>query len=166
MRAREFVENGPQFPDILKTVLRKDTPPQQTNQNANAVPQPPVASTGTQNPQKYSAVSAGTPTPQNGVPTLPTTAQSAQGQTTGSTPNQPNSSGQSVQDLSKIQSSDVEKLKGKTFKVSGITNGEFTVDGSITTPDGPGIKLYPNKQGPMGGVPIEVSLKDLAKPRP
>jgi len=163
MRAREFVEDGTQtLASILKTAI---VPPQQPNRNANAVPKSSVAPTGSKNPQQYSAGGAGTPTPQNGVPTLPTTDQSAQGQTTGSTPNQPGS-GQPVQDLSKIQPSQISKLKNQKLTVPGMQNGEFTVDGPITTPDGPGIKLVPKKQGPMGGVPIEVSLKDLAKPRP
>jgi len=156
MRAREFVED-PTLATTLNTVLRKDTPPQQPNRNANAVPQPPVASTGTQNPQKYSASGASTTT-QNGVPTLPTTAQSAQGQTTGSTPNQPGG-GQPVQDLSKIQD-----LKGKTIEIPGI-KGKLTIGDPTNTAKGPGVEI---KGDPRGSIAtnFQVSLKDLAKPQP
>lgn len=65
--------------DLIKTAIASNmqsNPPK--NQNANAVPKSSVQPIGAKTPQQYST-SAGSTTPQDGVPKLPTSDQSAGG---------------------------------------------------------------------------------------
>lgn len=162
MKIRELLEVAPPVINSLRALINQPTngttATKQPNRNIPGQTQTPPAPITPQTPQGYSNV-AGQPTPQDGIPTIPTTGDTTGQQTSSS--GQTNTSAPTVQDL--VKNLALQKNKS----VPGQTN--LQVGNIDQGPDGPELTIKDKNAGTPSsagvGTDFRIPVKKLIQPQ-